>query len=424
MNPDHLLDRRRFLGCLAALPLTPGLLARAAALPTRPGATATGLIVVWLDGGLSHLDSFDGKPEAPVDVRGDMELRESDVPGVFLSAHLPKLGTRMGRCALVRSLTHGEGNHDRGSHLLLTGHRPSPVLVHPALGATLALAADADDPLPAYVAIPDAPDHGGAGFLSRAAAPFATGGDPGRPDFAVRNLAAAPDRERVDALVDTLDALDGPPRSTDEAERDRLRQRARAISRDPELRRWFDLGQEPGEVRSRFGRHRLGQSCLLALRLCQAGVGTVLVRDTGWDHHTGIHRALTYGFPPKLTQLDDAVAGLLDEIQRRALGERVTVAVLSEFGRTPRLNPSGGRDHWPRAHCALLAGAGVRQGAVIGATDARGEEPAADPVTPAQLAATLLHLRGADLEQVLRTPDGRPVRIVAEGAQPIAAALA
>ncbi len=413
-------DRRAFLRGLLAAPAVMALPPWAVPLPPRRSARA--LIVVWLDGGLSHLDTFDGKPEAPPDVRGDMPLKR--VGEVVLSQHLPKLAERIQRCALIRSLSHGEGNHDRGSHLLLTGHRPSPVLVQPSLGAVLALGQDPAAPLPAYVAIPDAPEYGGHGFLPRALGPFTTGGDPGRADFAVRDLTPGRDRAEVDALVDALDGIDGAPRSADEAVRDALRRKAVLMSRDPQVRAAFDLGAEPPAERQRFGRHRLGQACLLALRLCQQGVGTVLVRDVGWDHHQGILRALTYGFPPKLTQLDDALAGLLDAIGRRGLQEQVTVCLMSEFGRTPRLNPLGGRDHWPRSQCALLFGAGVRPGAVVGATDARGEEPAGDPVTPADLCATLLALRGADREAVLHTADGRPVRVLPEGSRPIPAVLA
>jgi Protein of unknown function (DUF1501) len=412
------LDRRSFLRGLAALPLLQ-------ALPLRRGfRKARALIVVFLDGGMSHLDTFDGKPEASVAVRGDMRHVRADVDGVFLSAHLPKLAARMRRCALIRSLTHGEGNHDRGTHLLLTGHRPSPVLVHPALGAALSLDADPAAALPPYIAIPDVPDFGGAGFLPRALAPFATGGAPEQAAFAVPDLAPRSSRTRVDALVDALDALDGASRSPDEAVRDRLRQRSKAISGDPELRELFALDREPAAARERFGKHRLGQACLLALRLCQGGVGTVLVRDIGWDHHQNVHRALTYGFPPKLTQLDDALSGLIDALAERSLQDEITVCLCSEFGRTPRLNPQAGRDHWPRAQCALLFGAGIRPGAVVGSTDARGEEPATEPVGPADLCATLLQARGADLARVLHTDDGRPVRLVPEGARPIAAALA
>ncbi|MCC6673088.1 MAG: DUF1501 domain-containing protein [Planctomycetes bacterium] len=421
MNQDPLArsglacDRRDFLGRLAALPLwARGL----AALPAERAPRS--LILVWLDGGLSHLDSFDAKPEASVAIRGDLRAMRSAVDGVWVSEHLPELARRMDRCALLRSLSHGEGNHDRGSHLLLTGHRPSPVLVHPALGAVHGQ--DADAVLPHYVAIPSAAEYAGAGFLPATRAPFAVGGDPGRPEFAVRDLHADPRRARAHELLAELDRLDGAPRGEAERERDRFQERARRLAEDPHARRWFDLGAEPAATREVYGRHRLGQSCLLARRLVEGGVRTVLVHDTGWDHHQQIRSALTYGFPPKLTALDGALAALLDDLRRRELESRVVVCVASEFGRTPRLNPLGGRDHWPRAQSVLLFGAGIRPG-VVGSTDARGEEPADQPLAPERLHATLAAALGLDLATILRTPDGRPVRLVAEGAAPIAEVL-
>lgn len=405
-------NRREFLASLAMLP---------AALQFRVAhrEPARALILVWLDGGMSHLDTFDCKPEATPDIRGDLTSLRTKLDGVFVSEHLPRLAERIDRCTLLRSLTHGEGNHDRGSHLLLTGHRPSPVLVHPPLGALLA---DVDQVVPPFVAIPRAPEYGHHGFLAATRGPFEVGGDPGRPDFAVRDLAPDAARARAHDLLAELDALDETPKDRAERERDAFHARARALSLDPAARSWFELSAEPAELRSRYGRHRLGQSCLLARRLVEGGARCVLVQDPGWDHHVQIRSALTYGFPPKLTALDEAVAALIDDLRTRGLDERVVVCVASEFGRTPRLNPSAGRDHWPRAQSALLYGAGLQPG-VIGRTDARGEEPAERPLSPSDLVATLWHVLGGDPEQVLRTPDGRPVRVLAPEAAAIPEAL-
>ncbi len=407
------LDRRTFLGGLAALPV---LSSRWARVPLRrPRA----LILIWLDGGMSHVDTFDCKPEASPDVRGDLAAVKSSVDGVFVSSHLPGIASRLDRCALLRSVTHGEGNHDRGSHLLLTGHRPSPVLVQPALGAVFGH--DGEGTLPPYVAIPEPDEYGGAGFLPATRGPFAVGGDPGRPDFAVRDLAvdgseAVP--ARAHELREALDRLDGAPRGAAEAERDHFVAMARRLSMDAGAKRWFDLAAEPPELRQRYGRHRLGQSCLLARRLVQGGVRTVLVADRGWDHHLNITNALTFGFPPKLRALDEAVSALLDDLREQQLDDSVLVCVASEFGRTPRLNPQGGRDHWPRAQSVLLHGAGIRP-AVVGRTDARGEEPVERAIAPAEVFATLVAALGLDPELVLRTSDGRPVRLVADEASPV-----
>ncbi|MEO6594859.1 MAG: DUF1501 domain-containing protein [Planctomycetota bacterium] len=408
-------DRRSFLGGLAALPFAARELAMAPL--RRPRA----LILIWLDGGMSHLDTFDAKPEASPAIRGDLGSVRCAVDGVFVSEHLPELARRLDRCALLRSVTHGEGNHDRGSHLLLTGHRPSPVLVHPALGAVFGHEPDAV--LPPYVAIPQAVEYAGAGFLPPMRGPFVVGGDPGRADFAVRNLDADGGRVRVQAtraqaMRTVVDELDGAPRGAAEAQRDHFVAMATRLSEDAAARRWFDLAAEPAEQRARYGRHRLGQSCLLARRLVQGGVRTVLVTDTGWDHHQQIKTALTYGFPPKLQALDQALSALLDDLRQQQLDDSVLVCVASEFGRTPRLNPLGGRDHWPRAQSVLLYGAGIRP-VVVGRTDARGEEPAERAIAPAEVFATLVAALGIDRELVLRTSDGRPVRLVADEAEPV-----
>ena len=418
MNPDPSHpdrshpDRRAFLRSLAALPFAARALARVPTPLRRPRA----LILVWLDGGMSHIDTFDCKPDATTAIRGDLGSQRCAQDGVFVSAHLPQLAARLDLCALLRSVSHGEGNHDRGSHLWLTGNRPSPVLVHPALGAVHGQ--DDDAVLPPYVAIPAAVDYAGAGFLPARRGPFAVGGDPGRPDFAVPNLVPAAARERALALRDAIDELDGAPRSAAERERDRFAAMAARLCTDAAARRWFDLGAEPAELRERYGRNRLGQSCLLARRLVEGGVRTVLVTDSTWDHHTQIKTALTYGFPPKLTALDGALAALLDDLRQTGLEESVLVCVASEFGRTPRLNPQGGRDHWPRAQSALLFGAGIRPG-VVGRTDARGEEPVERPIAPADVFATLCAALGVDRDCVLHTADGRPVRLVPDDAEPV-----
>jgi hypothetical protein len=408
------VDRRTFLRGLAALPFG------AALPPLRRDAPA--LILVWLDGGMSHIDTFDGKPEAPPDIRGDLASIRGAVDGTFVSAHLPQIAARLDRASLIRSISHGEGNHDRGSHLLLTGSRISPVLVPPALGAVASLRRPSPGALPSYVAIPDAPDFGGAGFLPAEHGPFAVGGDPSRPDFRVRDLLPGAAAERTAAMLAALDALDGGPRSAGERARDRFVADARAIGLAPELRSVFDLSREPAARRERYGRHRLGQSCLLAARLARAGSRVVVCRDPGWDHHQGIARALTFGYPPKLEALDQAVSALLDDLRDGPLAGRAVVLVASEFGRTPRLNPSGGRDHWPRAQSVLLAGAGVAEGVVVGRTDERGEEPVAEPRSPADLFATLCALCAIPTAP-LETPDGRPVRLVAEGATAISEVL-
>ena len=271
MNGLPLGDRRDFCAGLAALAI-----ARLTRSPRR-------LVLVWLDGGASHLDTFDCKPEAGVHIRGDLGSVRAPLSDVFVSEHLPLLAQRLPRCALVRSLTHGEGNHDRGTHLWLTGKRPSPVLVHPSLPAVIAHSCP-ETALPMFVSIPDAPMYGGAGFLPAPCGPFEVGGDPGQRDFRVRDLTPRADSTAALDLLATVDRLGDTGRlaktgrTSDERSRDRFLQQALTLSRDPAVARAFDLCAESNERRERYGLHRLGQSCLLARRLLEGGVRGIPAR--------------------------------------------------------------------------------------------------------------------------------------------------
>lgn len=387
----------------------------------RSTAKDRALIVLWLDGGLTHLDTFDCKPEAPIDIRGDIKGVKTSVDGVFFAEQMPRLGKLMKKLTLFRSITHGEGVHDRASQYLLTGHRPSPVLNHPFLGAVHALGAK-DNNMPGLVAIPDAPTHGKQGFLPADKGPFEVGGEPGRPGFAVRNLEPKVSQRRTD-LLRKLDALDGKPRSGSEKARDSFLDQARALSLDAEARAVFDLDKEQPVVRQRYGRHKMGQSCLLARRLVENGTKTVLIRDKGWDHHRDVKTSLTYGFPGKFKLLDQSISALVEDLERRELSDKVLFVVASEFGRTPRLNPAGGRDHWPRSQVVLTFGAGMKRGIAIGSTDRRGEAPAEGAMSPADFHATVVAALGNDLEETLHTSDGRPIPVVERGGKPVREAL-
>lgn len=412
------------MASLGGLPLLSGLLS--AAPPGGGGGKRRKLIVLWMDGGMSHLDTFDGKPDAPPDVKGDLGVVKSSLDGVFVSEHLPKLAGLMDRMALVRSLTSPEGNHDRGSAFMLTGRRPSPVLRYPSAGSVLGKVRElpGGNQIPPYVAIPDAHVYAKQGFLPVSSAPFELMGDPSKADFRVRDLVPAPGMDRAMELLKRVDGFDGRPRSEGELARDAFLSQAGYLSMNAEVRSLFELKGEAAELREAYGRHFLGQGCLLARRLVEGGVGTVMVRYKGWDHHQGIKREMTYGFPPKLVAVDQAVSALHADLERRGLLDEVLVVLASEFGRTPRLNPSGGRDHWSRASSALMFGAGLKEGVVVGKTDARGEEPAERPVSPGELHATILKAVGADPDHLLRTPDGRPVRVVEEGVRAIGEVLA
>lgn len=409
------MKRRHFIQGLASLPLLPGIFE--AVYATQKAKKH--LIILWMDGGMSHLDTFDPKPQASSDIRGPLDVVKSSLDGIPIVEPLKDLGKVMDRCCLVRSITSPEGNHDRGSHYMLTGRRPTSVITYPSIGSLIAREAYAESQVPPYVAIPESHAYGHSGYLADRFSPFETGGEPSKSHFQVRDLKPRPETQKTLDMLAQLESIQGSSRSVDEREFQAFRKQSGDLSLNPEVNGLFDLNQESNAVRARYGRHKMGQSFLLARRLVEGGVRVVLVRDKGWDHHVNINSALTYGFPSKLDGLNQALTQLILDLDQRGLSEKVSVMLASEFGRTPRLNPSGGRDHWSRASCSLLFGSGIQRGRVIGKTDSRGEEPAENPVSPADLFATLLTSMGLNADERLTSPDGRPIPIIDPGAKVI-----
>ncbi|AGA30399.1 DUF1501 domain-containing protein [Singulisphaera acidiphila] len=397
------------------------------------GATAKGTerasncILIWLAGGASHLDTFDPKPDAPADVRGEFKPIDTAVPGLKISEVFPTLATMMDRVSLIRSVTSPEADHDRAAHHLLTGYRPSTSVVYPSYGSVVAKAREGNQGvLPPYVAVPDAPLFSSSGYLTPAYDPFAVTGDPNQPSFRVSNLTP-PDRVTLDRLrrrrsmVKTLDAFAHEVSPTPlTASRDQFADQAYDLLTSSAAQAAFRLDAEPEYVRSRYGRTPLGQSCLLARRLVEAGVSFVTLNDRGmgplgWDTHQQNFPTIKNTLAPPL---DKGVSALLLDLEERGLLDRTLVVLMGEFGRTPKINANAGRDHHGRANCALLAGAGLPHGLVLGKTDAGGDAPADQPVTPADLAATIYTALGIDPNLQFETPDGRPIRLVDGGNAP------
>ena len=437
MNPpDHSfrrrcdgVSRRDFLhhGLLTAfgLSLADVLRLRARAADGVVAGGAKSCILIWLDGGPSHLDTFDLKPDAPAEVRSQFKAIRTSVPGLHLCEHLPRTAALMKDVALIRSLTHELGNHDTGTRFMLTGHRPTPALEYPSLGSLVAHSQGFGAAMPPYVAIP----HDGVGGISNAARSgwlpgafnaFNAGNDPSRVDGlqlpeGVSFERAAQRREmlrRMDAF--TRQVENGPATQ----DRDAFYEQAYRLLASADAKNAFDLTREKPETRERYGHARVGQGCLLARRLVEAGSRFVTVVDNGWDTHQQIFKELPDSrFPGsgKLPSLDRAYAALITDLRDRGLLASTLVVLMGEFGRTPRLNALGGRDHWPRAGSVCLAGGGVQGGRVIGATNSFGEFPVERPVGPADLAFTILTLLGVDPHRELSTPAGRPMKIMNEG---------
>ena len=439
-TPD--LSRRGLLqvGCSGALGLgLSDLFASQVRAKDTAGAAsrrAKSVVLVFLTGAASHHDTFDLKPEAPAEVRGEFRPIDTSVPGIHISDQLPRLAARAHRYTLVRSMTHGDNNHLMSTHHVLTGH------IQP--GAFFDKVASRDD-WPCYAGACDyfRPRHDGiptavnlptflfdgrltwpgqhAGFLGPRHDPWQITGDPNKADFRVDSLRLAQGIEmaRLENRQTLLGELNARQRAlTEAAECRRLtdeQQLAFSVLTSSKLTQAFEIDREPAEVRDRYGRHAYGQSLLLARRLVQVGVPVVQANMGGvqsWDHHGEIFPRLKKMLPP----LDQGVAALLDDLSSLGLLDETLVLMLGEFGRTPKINipPGGkspGRDHWGPCFFALLAGAGVRGGQVLGKSDKIGAYPLSSPYSPDDLGATVLNLLGVDPASEIHDRQGRPMQL-------------
>ncbi|MES2697019.1 MAG: DUF1501 domain-containing protein [Verrucomicrobiota bacterium] len=429
-HPSPLLrpSRREFLyvGLLGTVGLTMNELfrseARAAAatsIPTGPAAAkAKSVINIYLPGGMSHQESFDPKMTAPVEYRGPMEAIKTKLDGVYFSENLKETAKIADKITVIRSMTHGEAAHERGTHAMFTGYRPSPAIQYPSMGSVISHELGERNNLPPYILIPNqTTPYAGTGYLGSAFGPFALGSDPATDNFSVRDLTLPSginaqrfsERREMRSVVDAhfsalekSDALDGM---------DSFYQRAYAMISSEKARAAFDIKSEPKEIRDNYGRNQAGQRMLLARRLVEAGVRFVSLTYGGWDHHDNIKRANGTQMP----NFDKAYAALITDLDQRGLLDSTLVVVNTEFGRTPKINGTAGRDHWPKVFSIALAGGGMKRGYVHGASDATGGEPESDAVTVEDYAATLFNQIGINPEKPLMTPGGRPQPIVKDG---------
>lgn len=397
-----------------------------ASAAAQASVPAESCILIWLDGGPSHLETFDLKPNAPAEVRGPLRPMATSVPSIQISEYFPQTARLMDHVALVRSMTSTLGEHNFASHYLLTGYKPTPALTYPSVPAVTTHLSASRAALPRNVAVPAPNSMAGVGYLPDSAAPFVIDGDPSAPDFRVRDLSPPAGlsgrrmgrrqrfRDAVDRFSEASEAhLKNAPHGESAFEQ------AFQLIQSPQARSAFDLDQESAETRQRYGRHQIGQSCLLARRLIEAGSRFVTVTDRGWDTHDRLFNRLKEGFTGgtagKIPKLDVAYSALLEDLAQRGMLDSTLVILMGEFGRTPKLNTRGGRDHWPRAFSVAMAGGGVRGGQAVGRSDAHGEAPAERPVSPADLVRTVYHLLGIDPKTHLHTADGRPVQVNRDG---------
>ncbi len=446
------------LGGFTSLGLADILRLRATAATAERQRTA--IILVWLRGGASHIETFDPKPLAPIEYRGPYSPIATNVPGIQVSELLPRLATMADRYALVRSMAHSSGGHFGGSRRMLSGDLAPPDVESRTprapdwMTVANALRGRERRQLPRYVGVNPIDKYDGfpiAGpdFLGQGFSVFPVLGDPSRPDFALLEMGteSRERRARIQNRVDLRSAFDRMRASVDSGgameSHDHFMKQAVDLLLSSEARAAFDITQEPAAVRERYGMHQWGQQCLLARRLIEAGVEIITTQFDGplcgrvgnWDDHAVNHHvfdALQYRMP----YLDQAVSTLIADLHERGLDRRVLVVVAGEFGRTPQINsnastgggigsrPGGtmqpGRDHWPGAGSVLLAGGGIHPGQVIGATDRRGWEPIARRVGPEDLLATIYKHLGFDPRSAtLHDASGRPLPILERGS-PIA----
>ena len=419
---DVQFNRRSFLrvGALGGAVTLPSVLRAEAVAGKGRKARARSVILVYLGGGLSHHDSFDLKPDATPEVRGKYRPIASNVPGIQVGELLPNMARTMDKVGLVRSQAHSNDHHETATNWVMSGRFGSAFGDFPAIGAVVAHETGFTGTLPPYVAVPRNPSFtwelGKSAFLGGRYESFKAG-DPNQPNYKVQDVTPAEAMtprtvERRGKLLDAVDGLAKKVQANDQIQTyDEFRGRAAAMILSGEARRAFAIEQESERLRDRYGRTMFGQSCLLARRLVEGGVRFVTVTYGGWDHHAKVFESLD----KKLPDFDRGFSALVNDLTERGLMDDTLVVCMGEFGRTPKINKDAGRDHWAPAGSMIFAGAGVRPGAVIGATDKQGAYVTRRPVSPADVAYTVFDSLGIDPRKQLVTPDGRPIEILDQG---------
>ncbi len=429
-NPAHFerLNRRGFLsvGMLAGagVGLTlPTLLRSQAAHADLKNyknfeGTAKSIIHIYLPGGMAHQESFDPKPFAPIEYRGEMKQVATKIAGEQFGETLVKTADVADKLCVIRSMTHGEAAHERGTHNMYTGYRPSPALVFPSVGSVISHEFGPRNNLPPYVAVPSmANEYAGSGYLSSAFAPFSLGSDPANNGYKVRDLDLpnGVDDSRFATRRTALEAVNAyfqkREKSDDLKAMDTFYDRAYSLISSPEARLAFDLSKESDAVRDEYGRNTAGARMLLARRLVQAGVRLVNLTYGGWDMHNNI----VAGFKNQMPAFDQGFSTLIRDLERTGLLKETLVMVSSEFGRTPKINGNSGRDHYPKVFSVVLAGGGVKGGMIYGSSNSTASEPEENPVGPENLFTTVYHCMGINADKELMAPGDRPIEIVDGG---------
>ena len=415
-------SRRAFLkvGALTGLGISLPQLFQAEALAKTTGSYAAcdSVIQIYLPGGIAHQELVDPKPSAPIEYRGEMDSIPTKVNGVRFNELMKDTAQVADRLAVIRSMTHTEAAHPRGTHNMMTGYRPSAAIVYPSIGSVVSHELGGRNEMPPYVCVPNLTSaYSGSGYLSSAFGPFTLGSDPARRSFEVRDLALPDgvDSSRFEKRKQLIEWVDAGFKSRKDADEitamESFYERAYAVLDSPSAREAFNIHAEPQPVRDRYGKGSAGARMLTARRLIEAGVRFVSLTYGAWDTHTYHFRTTLRQLPP----FDQAFAALIGDLDERGMLEKTMVVVVTEFGRTPMVNAGAGRDHWPRVFSTILAGGGIKQGFVYGSSDAIAAEPHDNPVSPEDLAKTIYHQLGIEATKEIMAPGDRPLEIVDGG---------
>ncbi len=380
--------------------------------------TAKSVIFIYMPGGMCHQETFDPKPYAPIEYRGPMNSINTNVEGVRINETWKHTAQVADKLAICRSMTHGEAAHERGTHNMFTGYRPSPALQFPSMGSVVAHEFGPRNNLPAYVCVPSQPNQfAGTGYLSSSYAGFSLGADPASSSFKVRdlNLPSGVDDSRFSKRRRILDVVNNHFSEREKSDSldavDSFYQRAYAMISSQKAREAFDINKEDAKVRDEYGRNTAGARLLLCRRMVEAGVRFVTTTYGGWDMHNNISNSIKSQVP----SFDQAYATLIRDLDRRGLLDSTMVCIASEFGRTPKINGNAGRDHWPKVFSVVMAGGGIKKGIVYGSSNPIASEPEENALTVEDWATTIYSCMGIVADKELMAPGDRPIEIVNGG---------
>ena len=380
--------------------------------------TAKSVIYIYLPGGCAHQETWDPKPFAPIEYRGPMGSIETNVTGTRLNETMVHTAKVADKIAICRSMTHGEAAHERGTHNMFTGYRPSPALQYPSIGSVVSHEFGPRQNLPPYVCIPDQPNEfAGTGYLSSSFSGFSLGSDPASDSFQVRDLRlpGGVDDKRFSKrrnMLNTVNDYFSTKEKSDSLDAvDSFYDRAYSLISSEKARNAFDINKEDGATRDKYGRNTAGARMLLARRLVEAGTRFVSLTYGGWDMHNNIENSMKGQLPA----FDQGFAALIEDLDQRGLLDSTLVCVASEFGRTPKINATAGRDHWPKVFSVVMAGGGIKKGVVYGSSNATASEPEDNPLTVKDWATTIYNQLGIVSDKELMAPGDRPIEIVDGG---------